>query len=130
LVAWLVALPDVRLVQHHPHPLPVLQFAQGIDAPVVTTHAPRRLFGHRDFGDQVADGRGPSREVDAGFLADEAATAVASDQILRSQRTAAGQLDVDADVVLRETCHLDSAIDRYRQFLDPRRQRALDALLR
>jgi len=78
----LVALPYVRLVQHHPRSLPVLQLAEGIDAPRVTADAPRRLFGHLDLGNQVAEGRVPSRKVDTGSLADQAATAVASDEIL------------------------------------------------
>ena len=119
----LVALPDVRFVQHHPHALAVLQFAQGIDAPVVTADAPRRLFGHLDLGNQVAGRRVPPREVDAGVLADQAATAVASDEVLRSQRAAASQLDIDAGVVLRKARHLASAMDRYRQLGGPGGQR-------
>src|SRR5207248_10477200 len=42
---------------------------------------------------------------------------------------AVGQLDVNARVVLRETRHLMSAIDRHRQFADPAGEDALDLVL-
>ena len=58
-----------------------------------------------------------------------AASAVAPDEILRPQRRAVGQLHVDAGVVLRETRHLTSAIDRHRQLADPAGQDALDVVL-
>ena len=125
----LVALPDVLFDQHHPHALPVLELAEAIDALVIAADAPRRLVGHLDLGNQVADRRIPPREVDAGFLADQAATAVASDEVLRPQRTAVGQLDVDAGVVLGKARHLTSAIDRHRQLVDPGGEDALDAVL-
>ena len=51
-------------------------------------------------------GRIPPGEVDAGRLADQAASSVAADEILRSERRVAGQLDIDAGVVLREAHHL------------------------
>src|ERR1700681_3640181 len=47
----------------------------------------------------------------------------------RPQRLAVGQLDVDASVVLRETGHLTSVIDRHRQLADPAGQYALDVVL-
>ena len=47
----------------------------------------------------------------------------------RNER-AVGQLDVDAGVVLRKARHLTSAIDRYRQLVDPGGEDALDAVLR
>ena len=46
-----------------------------------------------------------------------------------SERLAVGQLDVDAGVVLRETRHFTSAIDRHRQLADPLGQDALDMVL-
>ena len=51
------------------------------------------------------------------------------DEIFRPQRLAIGQLDVDAGVVLRETGHLASAVDRHRQLVDPAGQDALDVVL-
>ena len=101
-----------------------------IDALVTTADAQLRLPGHLDLGNQVADGRIPPREVDAGALADQAATAVASDEVLRTQRTAVGQLDVDAGVVLGKARHLTSAINRYRKLRDPGGEYGLDAVLR
>ena len=100
-----------------------------MDADGVAADAPLRLLGHLDLGDQVADGRIPSGELDAGCFADQAASAVASDEILRPQRLAVGQLDVDAGVVLREARHLTSAIDRHRQLVDPAGEYALDVVL-
>ena len=91
--------------------------------------APFRLLGHLDLGDQPARRRIPPGELDAGGLADQAASAVAPDEILRPQRLAVGELDVDAGVVLRETRHLTSAIDRHRQLADPAGQDALDVVL-
>ena len=83
-----------------------------MDAEFIAVDAQFRLFGHLDLGDQIADGRIRSGEFDAGGFADQAASAVAPDEIFRAQRLAVGQRDVDAAVVLRETCHLDSAMDR------------------
>ena len=107
----------------------VLHPAEGMDADGVVADAPLRLLGHLDLGDQVARRRIPPGELDAGCLADQAASSVASDEILRPQRLAVGQLDVDAGVVLRETRHLTSAIDRHRQLVDPAGQDALDVVL-
>jgi len=42
---------------------------------------------------------------------------------------AVGYVDVDAGVVLRETGHLPSAIERHRQLADPAGQDALDVVL-
>ena len=66
---------------------------------------------------------------DAGRLADEAASAVASDEILRPQRAAVAQLDIDAGVVLRETRHFDAAIDRHPELVDPAGEDPLDVVL-
>ena len=62
-------------------------------------------------------------------LPDQTASAIAPDEIIRPQRLAVGQLDVDAGVVLRETRHLTSAIDRHRQLADPAGEYALDVVL-
>ena len=58
-----------------------------------------------------------------------AASSVATNEILRPQRLAACQLDVDAGAVLGESRHLASAIDRHRQLADPVGQYALDVVL-
>ena len=131
---------DVLFGHHDPHrPLVrvdhlavadlVLHPAEGMDAVASLADAQLRLLGHLDLGDQGARRRIPPGELDAGCLADHAASAVAPDEILRPQRLAVGQLDVDAGVVLREARHLASAIDRHRQLVDPAGQDALDVVL-
>ena len=107
----------------------VLDPAEAVDAAVVLAHAQLRLLGHLDLADQ-GTGRGiPPGELDAGLLADEAASSVAADEVLRPQRLAVGQLDVDAGVVLREPRHLTFAIDGHGQLVDPAGQDALDVVL-
>ena len=115
---------DVRFGQHDPYRPAVrvddlavadlvLHPAEGMHADGVVADAPfLRLLGQLDLGDQAARRRIPPRELDAGCLADQAASSVAPDEILRPQRLAVGQLDVDAGVVLREARHLTSAIER------------------
>ena len=107
----------------------VLQPAEGMDAEGVPADAQFRLLGHLDLGDQGAGRRIPPGELDAGCFTDQTASSVAPDEIFRPQRLAVGQLDVDAGVVLRETRHLTSAIDRHRQLADPAGQDALDVVL-
>ena len=50
----LVALDDVRLIQHDARALTVLEFGHGIDALFTTADAPLRFFGRLDLGNQVA----------------------------------------------------------------------------
>src|SRR5829696_5104071 len=91
--------------------------------------APLRLLGHLDLGSQAACCRIPPRALNTGCLSDQTASSVAPDEIFCPQRPAIGQLDVDAGVVLHETRHLTSAIDRHPQLADPAGQRALDVVL-
>jgi hypothetical protein len=125
---------------HDPHRAPVhvnhlavadlvLQPTEGMDAEGVVADAPFRLLGHLDLGDQAARCRIPPGELDAGCSPDQTASSVAPDEILRPQRLAVGQLDVDAGVALRETRHVTFAIDRHRQLVDPAGQYALDVVL-
>jgi hypothetical protein len=74
-----------------------------MDADGVAADAPLRgLVGQLRLGDQVARCRIRSGKRDAGGLTDQAAPAVAPDEIVRSQAVAVGQRDVDAGVALRE----------------------------
>ena len=107
----------------------VFQPAEGMDAAGVPADAQLRLLGHLGLGDQGAGRRIPPGELDAGCFTDQTASSVAPDEVFRPQRLAVGQLDVDAGVVLRETGHLASAIDRHRQLADPAGQDALDVVL-
>jgi hypothetical protein len=100
-----------------------------MDAEGVAADATFRLLRHLDLGDQVAGCRIPPGELDAGCLTDQTASSVAPDEIFRPQRLAIAQLDVNAGVVLRETGHFTSAIDRHRQLVDPAGEYALDVVL-
>lgn len=93
------------------------------------TDAKRRLAGHRDLGNQVTGGRIPPGEVNTGLLADQAATPVAPHEVIRSERSAVGQLDIDADVVLGKARHFTPAMDRDPQLVDPRREDSFDMVL-
>jgi hypothetical protein len=72
-----------------------------------------------DLGEQIARRRVPSRKFDAGHLADDTASAVASDEILPAHHPAIGQTDVDAVAVLGEGRYLLAAIDRHAELADP-----------
>src|SRR5215210_6247645 len=99
-----------------------------MDALVIAAEAPFRLLGHLDLGDQAARCRIPPRELDAGCLTDQAASSVAPDEIFRPQRLAVGDLDVATGVVLRDTPHFTSTVDRHPELADPAGQDALDAV--
>src|SRR4029078_8917702 len=88
-----------------------------------------RLLRHLDLGDQVARCRIPPGESDAGCFTDKTASSVAPDEIFRPQALAITEFDVNAGVILRETGHFASAINRYRQFVDPAGEYALDVVL-
>src|SRR5205823_14330444 len=107
----------------------VLQPAEGMGAERVVADAQFRHRGHLDLGDQAAGRRTPTGEVDAGRLPDHTATSVAPDEILGPERPAAGERDVHAGVVLRETGHLRAVMDRHVQLTDPAGQDALDVVL-
>ncbi len=64
----------------------VSQSAESVYALVIAADAQLRLLGHLDLGDQVAGRRIPPGELDAGGLADGAASSVASDEVVRPQR--------------------------------------------
>src|SRR5258705_1348415 len=100
-----------------------------MDTANVVAKAPFRLTDYLHLSDQVAGCRIPPRELDAGCFTDQAASSIAPDEIFRPQRLAVGQHDVNAGGVLRETCHLTSAIDRHRQLVDPAGEYSLDVVL-
>jgi hypothetical protein len=99
------------------------------DATTLAAHAELRLLVHLDLGDHPA-GRGiQPGEVDAGCLADQAASSVASDEILRSERRVVGQLDIDAGVVLSEAHHPTATKDRNPELTGPVSQDGLELAL-
>src|SRR5947207_5817333 len=97
-----------------------------MDAEGVAADAQFRLLGQLDLGDQSARCRIPSGELDAGRSTDQTASSVAPDEILRPQRRAVGQLDVDTGVALREPRHFTFAMDRHLELVDPAAEDALD----
>src|ERR1051326_86074 len=73
-------------------------------------------------------GAPPAGKVDPCCLTTEPASTTAADEISRAQRSAVGQLGVDARVVLRESRDLVSTIDAHLQFAEPARENALDVV--
>ena len=120
---------DVPFLEHDPIRPAALRPVDGTDAAALATHADLRLLVHLDLGDHPAGRRIQPGEVDAGGLADQAASSVAADEVLRSERRAVGQLDIDAGVVLREAHHLAATKDRHPELVDPAGQDALEVAL-
>ena len=77
---------DVAFGHEDAHWFSIAQTADGMDAEGVAADAAFRLFRHLDFGDEVTGRWIQPGELDAGCLANETASAVAADEILRSQR--------------------------------------------
>src|SRR6185369_4833956 len=125
-----VALHHPRLDRDHAHAVAIADPAQRVNALFVAANSLWQLFAHRGLGNPVADGRIPTRKIDARGLAYQTATSVAADQIVRAQGSAIAQRDVDAVIVLRKAGHFESAIRRNTKLVDPKRQDLLDALLR
>ena len=123
---------DIRLEQHDPVRPSARRRVDGTDAATLGAHADLWLLGHLDLGDHEAARRIPPWEVDAGRLADQAASAVTPDEVFGPQRCVAGlagQLDVDTGSVLRQSDDLAAAKDRHRELLDPAGQDPLDLAL-
>ncbi len=127
--ARVAGVVDLPLREHDPDRPVGLPPAEGVGAGGVATEAELRLLVELDLGDHPA-GRGVrADEVDAGLPPDQAAAAVAADEVLRSQRRAVGHLHVDAGVVLGEACHLAAAENRYAELGDPVREDRLEVAL-
>ena len=120
---------DVLFDQDDPERACALFPVDGPDATTLGTHAELRLLVHLDLGDQRA-GRGiQPGEVDAGGLADQAASSVAADEVLRPEQRVAGHLDIDAGVVLSEAHDLAATKDRNTELIDPAGQDGLEVAL-
>jgi len=108
----------LRLGQHHADEL-AISLADRMSAERILVNPPFRLLRHFDFCDQPARRRIPAGEFDAGCLANQAAAAIAPDEIFGPERLTVGERDINVGIVLRETRHLASAIDRHRELADP-----------
>jgi len=119
----------VSFGEHDPERPSAPRPVDGTDATTLGAHAELRLLVHLDLSDHPA-GRGiQPGEVNTGCLADQAASSVAPDEILRSERRVAGQLDIDAGVVLSEAHHPAATKDRNPELTDPVSQDALEVAL-
>jgi hypothetical protein len=103
---------DVLFLQHDPERAAAFRPVDGTDATTLAAHADLRLLVHFDLGDHPAGRRIQPGEVDAGGLADQAASSVTADEIPRSQRRVVGQLDIDAGVVVSKAHDLAPTDDR------------------
>ena len=81
---------QLRFGQHDAGRPAILHLADRMDAERVLVKPPLRLLGHLDLGDQPARRRIPPGELDAGCLANQAAAAVAPDEISRAERLTVG----------------------------------------
>src|ERR1700682_4436910 len=120
---------EVSFPEHDPERPSALRPVDGTDATTLGAHADLRLLVHLDLGDHPARRGIQPGEVDAGCLPDQAASSVAADEILRSERRVAGQLDIDAAVVLSEAHHLAATKDRDPELTDPASQDELEVAL-
>src|SRR5207253_9385043 len=91
-----------------------LRPVDGTDATALPAHAYLGLV-HLDLGDHPTGHGIQPGEVDAGCLADQAATAVTAGEVLGSERRAVGHLDIDAAVVLAESHHFAAPADGHPQ---------------
>src|SRR5258706_7330083 len=126
LQGGLAGVLDLAFGQDDPNPISALGRAD----PTARTQAEPRLLDHLDLGHEPARRWIPPSELDIGRLSDHTAASVAPEQIVRPDRRAVGQRDVDAGVVLGEPCHLTFARGRHPELLDPATTRLLGLNLR
>ncbi len=128
LESGLAPVHDVRFEQHHPVRPSTLLTVDRADAASLGAHPDHRLLVHLGLGDQIAGGRVPTDEFDAGRLADQAASPVAPDQVGAPER-AVVHLDIYSVGVLRETHDFTPAQDRDPELIYPSGEDRLDAVL-
>jgi hypothetical protein len=127
--AGVAGVVDVPFREDDPDRLPLCPPTERMLADAVATEPELRLLVHLDLGDHPA-GRGiQPGEVDTGCLADQAASSVAADEVLRPDRRVPGHRDVDAGVVLSEAHHLAPRKDRNPELTDPVGQNRLELAL-
>src|SRR5947209_20502433 len=102
--------------QHDTRSFQPIQLTDRMRASRIVEKSPWRLVADFGLGDQPTRRRVPPGELDACCFANQAAPAVAPDEIPRPPSLTAGHHDVDAIFVLRETGHFTPTIDRYPEF--------------
>ena len=98
---------------------PVIHHGEAVDPRLILTHTGRWFLGDFHFGDQVAAGRVPAGEVDTRSLSDQAAAAISTDEIRRSDLLAISEVDIDTGFVLDESDHLTAAMNGHSELVDP-----------
>ena len=93
---------------------------------VIATDAPLRFLVQLDLGNQRTGCWLPTGELDARHLANPAASSITTNEVLRPQCLAVGKLNVNAGIVLHESCCASSLIDPYPQLVHPVGQDPLD----
>ena len=114
---------------HQDPDLAILRLAERVVADVVGPKTPLGRSGELRLRDEVTDRGIGSREPDAGRLANEASAPIASDEILRPQRSAVAERDIDARGVLGKAGDFDAAQDRDAELVRPVLEDALGVLL-
>src|SRR5262249_19737148 len=79
---------DALFDQHDPCSPLTVQLADGVGPNGVGAESPFRLVGALDLGNQPAHRRIPSGKLDPGCFADQTASSIAADEILRAQASA------------------------------------------
>src|SRR5262249_50087047 len=92
-------------------------------------HADLWLVVHLDLGDDPARRGIQPGKVDAGSLADDTASSVAADEVLRVEPRVIRQLDIDTVAVLSKSDHLATANDRHSKLSDPSGEDAFEVAL-
>jgi hypothetical protein len=125
----LSCLALIGFAHHYACPRVAFDPPEALGAVLVAADAPFGLVAQPDLGDERADRRVPAAELNAGQLADQAASAIASDEVPGSQGAAVGNVGVDTAAVGRESCHLTAPIDRHSELVDPGGQNWLETVL-
>ena len=114
----------------HDGELAGLVLADGVGTDGVGEKAELWFTRHVGFGQQVADGRIGAGETDAGLFADEAAAAIAADEIGGAQTGAIAERNGDPGVVLSQAGDFDAVQHGHSQRVGPVAEEAFSVLLR
>ncbi len=104
----------------------VVEAPDAVNAERIVAHAELGLLAHLGLRDQVAARRLPARELDSRRRTDQAAPSVATHEVARAQRAAAGEPYGHALLLLLKAAHRGGVKDANAQLGDPRRHDPLD----
>ena len=121
--------PELSFRRHDPIGAPIRHPMQPVRSRLVLPHPGRRLVGDLDLGDEVAARRVRPGERDAGRPAQNASSAVRSDEVPGSRRPTVAEFDVDTALVLDEAGHVAASLHPHPELLDPVAEDRLDPVL-